>query len=143
MKTFPKSWVVALTLLFVICGFTTQVSAEGKTGKAEANQSVDTGLSANTYFTDELGNRRQPTEEERVAMGKGYQKDLARVAGKNKGNPNIQQHTNGAVSATIGLSKMQFLTVQENPDGSRSYAHGKMDENGKVILPKASSLAEE
>lgn len=109
---------------------------------AESKQSVDTGLSAATYFTDELGNRRQPTNEERVAMGAGFQKELAKLAGKHKGNPNMQQHANGSVSSTVGLSKIQFLTVQENPDGSKSYGHGQLDENGNVTLPAATNLQE-
>ena len=140
MKTLPKSWVFVSTLLFITGGFTIQVSAGGKT--AETNQTVDAGLAAKTYFTDEFGNRREPTSEELREMSAGFQKDLARLAGKQKGNPNVQHHANGSVSATVGLSKLQYLTVQENPDGSRSYGHGKMDENGNVTLPAANSLSE-
>lgn len=142
MKTFPKSWVVALTLLFVVCGFTTQVSAKDKAGTAETNQISDTGLMAKTYFTDELGNRRQSTAEERALLSAAFQKDLTKMIGKNKGNPNIQEHANGSVSATIALSKLQFLTIRENSDGSRSFSHEQLDENGNVMLPVAKNLAE-
>ena len=109
---------------------------------AESKQSVDKGLSAATYFTDEVGNRRQPTAEERSAMSAAYQEYMAESAGKYRGNHNVQEHANGSVSATVGLSKQQFLTVQENADGSRTFNHVQPDENGNVLLPPTNNLAE-
>ena len=112
-------------------------------GAPEENQTVDTGLSANTYFTDEFGNRRQPTAEEQAELSAAFQKNLAKMIGKNRGKPNVQEHANGSVSATIALSKLQFLTVQENPDGSRTFGHQQLDENGNVAMPSNNSLPEE
>lgn len=143
MKTFPRQWLVAAIAMFAFAGVTTQALAEDTATGVASDTISDSGISASTYFTDEFGNRRNPTDEERAELSARFQKDLAKMMGKNRGNSNVKQHANGSVSATVALSKMQFLVVQENPDGSRTFDHASLDENGNVNLPPVNSLPEE
>jgi len=143
MKTFFKPRPVAVMLLSAFTGLASQAIAEETSATATNDRASDSGISASVYFTDEFGNRRNPTLEERAALSAQFQKDLARIAGKNRGNPNVKQYDNGAVSATVALSKMQFLVVHENPDGSRTFSHAPLDEDGNVALPEASTWPEE
>jgi hypothetical protein len=99
-------------------------------------------VSGNLYFTDEEGNRRQPTAEEVRQAAQAFQKDLARLAGKHKDDPNVQTHPSGAVSATVAVSKLAFLTVEQNEDGSLSFGHATMDEHGNIIPKSATSQPE-
>ena len=143
MKThFKLLLALIVTAMVATMGTALAGSPELSDGAAEANQAVDTGFAASTYFTDEFGNRRNSTAEERAELSAQFQKDLARLAGKNRGKPNVKQHDNGAVSATVALSKLQFLVVQENSDGSRTFSHAPLDENGNVMLPPVNNLPE-
>src|SRR5690606_30014529 len=79
---------------------------------AAQSSSGDGAPSANLHFTDAEGNRRQPTAAEVRAAAEAFQRDLARLAGQHKGQPNVQMRADGTVSATVGASKLVFLTVE-------------------------------
>jgi hypothetical protein len=100
------------------------------------------GVAANVYFTDEQGNRRQPTAEEIKQAAEAFQRDLARIAGQHRGKPNQRTRADGTVSATVAVSKLAFLTVEER-DGRLTYGHSPMDADGKVSLRPANDLPEE
>ena len=99
-------------------------------------------MPASLYFTDENGNRRQPTEAELRQAAEAVQRDLARIAGEHKGKHYVRTRADGTVSATVALSKLQFLTATENPDGTLTFGHVTMDEDGNVSSRPATDLPE-
>jgi hypothetical protein len=140
-KTAALSAAVALTAIF----FTSMTAlGDEPTGPEQAENSADdtkagsapqhAGFAANMYFTDEDGNRRQPTAEEVRRAAEAAQRDLARLAGQHKDKPNIETRPDGTVSATVAVSKLVFLSVEETEDGGLSYGHASMDANGKVHI---------
>lgn len=159
MKTSGKSLMSALATAVAVSGLSLtsfHVLAdevhEGRSARPAGNESPDAEAkeerltsaagAASMHFTDADGNRRQPTAEEVRELAKAFQQDLARLAGKQKGDPNVQTHPNGAVSATIAASKLVFLTVEENDEGSLSYGHTTMDDDGSVVHKPANSQPE-
>lgn len=100
------------------------------------------GFAANMYFTDENGNRREPTAAEVKAAAEAFQKDLARLAGKHKGKTRVHKQPNGTVSATVATTHLEFLTVRENEDGTLTFGHSTMDEDGNVSFQPADDLPE-
>jgi hypothetical protein len=70
------------------------------------------------------------------------QQDLARIAGQHKGKHYVTTHPDGSVSATVALSRLEFLIVTENPDGSLSYGHATVDEEGQLSIRPAAGLPE-
>ena len=131
MKNFFKPLAFPLAAVS-LCFLLSNQALASEANEADASHGADTGFAANVYFTDEFGNRRDATAEERAELAKRFQSDLAKLQGKNKGKLKQTQHANGAVSAPVALSKLQFLTVQENGDGTRSFNHQTMDESGNV-----------
>lgn len=99
-------------------------------------------MPASLYFTDENGNRRQPTEAELRQAAEAVQRDLARIAGEHKGKHYVRTRADGTVSATVALSKLQFLTAIENTDGTLTFGHATMDEDGNVSSRPATDLPE-
>lgn len=97
---------------------------------------------ASMYFTDEFGNRREPTAEELRQTAAAFQRDLARLAGQQRGKPNVRSRPDGTVSATVAVSKLAFLTVQENEDGELVYGHSSLDEEGNVTFTSPNVLPE-
>jgi hypothetical protein len=100
------------------------------------------GVSANLYFTDENGNRREPTAAEIRAAAEAFQRDLARLAGQHRGKHYERTLPDGTVAATIAPSKLVFLTVHQNEDGELVYGHSVMDEDGKVAFEPVNPLPE-
>lgn len=143
MKNYFKPLTVPLALSSMLCLTAGQALATETPDANTSNQGADSGFASNLYFTDELGNRRNPTAEERAELAKKFQNDLARMQGKNRGNQKSTKHANGSVSATVALSKLQFLTVQENADGTRNFSHQTMDEDGNVIWISSNDWPEE
>ena len=115
----------------------TEVNEAGK-----KDQRTQVGISTNMYFTDEFGNRREPTAEEVRQAAQAFQRDLARLAGQHKGKPNVRSRPDGTVSATVAVSKLAFLTVQETDDGELIYGHSSMDEDGNVTFTSPNVLPE-
>ncbi len=148
MKTNTKQFTVLAAVALAVSGLSIQIKAEESSdppspGTAEnQDQVAGTGVAGNLLFTDEQGNPRNPTAEELVVASENFQRDLATLAGKNKGKLNVQTHANGATSATIALSKLAFLIVEENEDGSLSYMHATLDEDGNAIPSIAPSQPE-
>lgn len=95
------------------------------------------GLSGNLYFTDENGNPRNPTAAELIAAGEAFEKDLARLAGRHKGKPNVRTEPSGAIAATVATSQLVFLTATVNEDGSVTLGHATMDADGNVTAQPA------
>lgn len=110
--------------------------------EANSDQQPSSTLAGNLYFTDENGNPRNPTAEELISAGEDFQKDLARIAGENKGKPMETTHSHGATSAVVALSKLQFLVAETDEDGNLVVNHGSLDENGNILTPSASELPE-
>ena len=117
-------------------------TGEAKETKENQQKTTDAGVSASMYFTDAQGNRRQPTEEEITRAAKAFQRDLARLAGKHKDKPYTQKRPDGTVSATIAASKLVFLSVQQNDDGTLTYGHTSMKDDGSVSFEPATGLPE-
>jgi len=101
------------------------------------------GVSAGMVAVDkETGKLRAPTAEERAALAAGFQKDLARLTKKQRKQPQVRTLPNGATAATVGLSRLEFLVVETNEDGSLSFSHAPIDDDGNVVAPPAPSLPE-
>lgn len=111
-------------------------------GDASGEKESQPGVAANMYFTDEHGNRRQPGADEIRQAVEAFQRDLARLAGKHKDKLYTHTRADGTVSATIGASKLVFLAVQENDDGTLSYGHTTMEGDGTVTFKPATDLPE-
>lgn len=109
---------------------------------SNSEQQPSSALAGNLYFTDEQGNPRNPSPEELIAAGEAFQKDLARIAGKNKGKQLETTHSNGAISAVVALSKLSFLVAETDEDGNIVLNHGSLDENGNVLTSSAPELPE-
>jgi hypothetical protein len=142
MKIFLKHFVAAGIMACTLIGFATQVAANDPAAESNDNPTTATGVSGSFLFTDELGNRRLPTEEEATAMGLLFQKDMDRLVGKNRGNVKQIKHPHGGVSSTIALKQLEYLMVRQNADGTISYGHAGMDEHGIVQQPTVNTLPE-
>lgn len=109
---------------------------------ADSTDSGAAGLSGNLYFTDENGNPRNPTAAELIAAGESFEKDLARLAGKHKGKPNVRTEPSGAVAATVATSQLVFLTATVNEDGTVTLGHSAVDADGNVVAQPVNDLPE-
>jgi len=118
-----------------------EAAATAPADPAESSATVG-GLAGNLYFTDEQGNPRNPSAEELIAAGKDFQRDLARIAGKNSGKTLETKHANGATSAVVALSKLSFLVAETDEEGNLVLRHGALDENGNVVTPADAELPE-
>jgi hypothetical protein len=136
------SFTSALTLADEATEPVSAASREANDGAGDADQQAQTGISANMYFTDEFGNRRQPTAEEIRQAAAAFQRDLARLAGKHKDKPNVRSRPDGTVSATVAVSKLAFLTAQETDEGELIYGHSSLDEDGNVTFTSPDVLPE-
>ena len=138
MNRYIRKAIVPIALVAAL-GVTAVVHAD----EGSADQSEATGVSAGMAAVDKnTGKLRSPTTEEREALAKGFQKDLARLARKQKKQPQMRTHDNGATSATVGLSKIRYLVVETNEDGSMSYGHAEMDDDGNIVTDSTASLEE-
>jgi hypothetical protein len=113
---------------------------EANDGAGDVDQQA--GISASMYFTDEFGNRREPTAQEIRQAAEAFQRDLTRLAGQHKDKPNVRSRPDGTVSATVAVSKLAFLTVQETDEGELIYGHSSMDEDGNVTFTTPTVLPE-
>lgn len=109
---------------------------------AATTDATNSGLSGNLYFTDENGNPRNPTAAELIAAGESFEKDLARLAGKHKGKPNVRTEPSGAVAATVATSQLVFLTATVNEDGTVTLGHAALDADGNVVAQPVNDLPE-
>lgn len=100
------------------------------------------GLSGSLYFTDENGNPRNPTAAELITAAEGFEKDMARLMGPQKGTPDVRTLPNGAVAATVPASRMVLLIAVQNEDGTLDVGHAAVDEDGNVVVPPANELPE-
>jgi len=150
MKTVRKSPLpvaLAIAATLVAAQGVAEDSKDSQTPTANAvessgEQQPSSTLAGNLYFTDEQGNPRNPSAEELISAGEAFQKDLARIAGKNKGKHIETTHSNGATSAVVALSKLSFLVAETDDDGNVVLTHGSLDENGEVVTPSKSELPE-
>jgi hypothetical protein len=115
---------------------------EANDGAGDVEQQAQSGISASMYFTDEFGNRREPTAQEIRQAAEAFQRDLTRLAGQHKDKPNVRSRPDGTVSATVAVSKLAFLTVQETDEGELIYGHSSMDEDGNVTFTTPTVLPE-
>lgn len=141
----PVAFAVAATLVATQgVAEDTKDSKDPATDKVAANseQQPSSTLAGNLYFTDENGNPRNPSAEELISAGKDFQKDMARIAGKNKGKHLEKTHSHGATSAVVALSKLSFLVAETDEDGNLELNHGVLDENGNVVISSATELPE-
>jgi len=136
------SLISTLTLAEETPESVSSASAEVNDEAGKKDQRTQAGISTNMYFTDEFGNRREPTAEEVRQAAQAFQRDLARLAGQHKGKPNVRSRPDGTVSATVAVSKLAFLTVQETDDGELIYGHSSMDEDGNVTFTSPNVLPE-
>lgn len=100
------------------------------------------GLAANMHFTDEDGNRREPTAQEIREAAEAFRRDLARLSGRQKGDYDLRTLSDGTMRATIAPSKLVFLSVRQTEDGDLEFGHTTMDEDGNVSFERANGLPE-
>lgn len=100
------------------------------------------GLSGSLYFTDENGNPRNPTAAELITAAEGFEKDMERLMGPQKGKPDVRTLPSGAVAATVPASRMVLLIAVQNEDGTVAVGHAAVDEDGNVVIPPANELPE-
>jgi hypothetical protein len=104
--------------------------------QAQVDKQPSSSLAANLYFTDKDGNRRNPTAQELITAGEGFQRDLDRIVGKNKKMRDVQTtHSNGSTSAVVALSKLSYLVAETDEDGNIVIKHGAADQNGEIVAP--------
>lgn len=113
-----------------------------KVDTSETQPEATPGLAANMHFTDEDGNRREPTAREIREAAEAFRKDLARLSGRQKGDYDLRTLPDGTMRATIAPSKLVFLSVRETEDGDLEFGHSTMDENGNVPFEPANGLPE-
>jgi hypothetical protein len=159
MKTSGKFLMRALTTAVAVSGvslISMQVMAdearEGRTPPATNNKNapVATGeedvksaaVSANMYFTDRNGNPRNPTAEEVRRAARGFQQDLARLAGPHEGKTFVKKRPDGTVSAVVATSQLVFLSAQEEEDGTLTIGHSTVGGDGNLTLKPATDLPE-
>lgn len=148
MRSNRKPLLAASVAALAVSAFGQLALADDETSASEAaaaDQATDqaaAGVSGNFHFTDEQGRARNPSPEELIATSEGLQADLERITGKKPGKVEAQTHANGMVSANIAPSKLVFLTVQENEDGTLSYRHAELDEDGELSAQPDNSLPE-
>lgn len=109
---------------------------------AEEQAQGGPGPAANMHFTDEDGNRREPTAGEIREAAEAFRRDLARLARGQKGDYRLQTLPDGTVRATVAPSKLVFLNVRQTEDGELEFGHSTMDEDGNVSFEPASALPE-
>ena len=136
------SFMSTLTLAEEATEPVSTASREANDGAGNTEHQAQTGVSANMYFTDDFGNRREPTAEEMRQAAAAFQRDLARLAGQHKDKPNVRSRPDGTVSATVAVSKLAFLTVQETDEGELIYGHSSLDEDGNVTFTSPDALPE-
>lgn len=146
MKTSIEFCAAALAISFVagVALLSPPAPADEPAAPAPADDAPVRGakMPASFYFTDEKGNRREPTEAELRQAAEALQRDLARLAGQHKGKHYVKTQPDGTVSATVALTKLEFLIATENPDGSLSYGHATVDEDGQLPIRPAADLPE-
>lgn len=101
--------------------------------EAEAQSEGTSSVPASMHFTDEHGNRREPTAEEVRETAEAFQRDLARLAGKQRGKPQEETRPDGSVSVLVAPGKLVYLTVEQTEDGELRYHHTRLDEDGNVL----------
>jgi len=110
---------------------------------ANAEEEVtSTAVSANMYFTDRNGNPRNPTAEEVRRAARGFQQDLARLAGPHEGKTFVKKRPDGTVSAVVATSQLVFLSVQEGEDGTLTFGHSTVGDGDNPTLEPATDLPE-
>jgi hypothetical protein len=121
---------------------TTDDAAADDPATAENPDNGAAGLSGNLYFTDENGNPRNPTAAELITAAEGFEKDMERLMGPQKGKPDVRTLPNGATAATVPASRMVLLIAVQNEDGTLDVRHAAVDEDGNVVVPSANELPE-
>jgi hypothetical protein len=100
------------------------------------------GTAAGMHFTDEHGNARVPTADERAALAAAFQQDLADLTRGKRIPAGKQAARGGAVSAVVGVDKIRFLTVTVDEQGTATFDHATPDENGHIETDTANQWPE-
>jgi hypothetical protein len=130
------------------CGVCLSVAAAAwQSGGAQRNDATTTGsavqgVSANMHFTDEQGRPRLPTEAERAALAEAFQADLLELTRGKRIPKGSQSMQTGVERAVVGASHLRFLTVTVDENGSPSYGHSSIDEDGRIAVNQDDSLPE-
>jgi len=101
---------------------------------ADSTTPTLSGVAAGMHFTDEQGNARIPTAEERAALAAAFQKDLADLARGKRMPVGRESVRGGAISTVVGVDKMRFLTVDVDENGDATFGHASMDETGAIDI---------
>jgi len=159
MKTSSKFLMSALATAVAVSGVSlismqllADEAREGRSPPATNNNSApvanaeeevtSTAVSANMYFTDRNGNPRNPTAEEVRRAARGFQQDLARLAGPHEGKTFVKKRPDGTVSAVVATSQLVFLSVQEGEDGTLTFGHSTVGDGDNPTLEPATDLPE-
>jgi hypothetical protein len=94
------------------------------------------------YFTDRHGNPRNPTAEEVRKAARAFRQDLARLAGPHEGKTFVKKRPDGTVSAVVATSRLVFLSVQEEEDGTLTFGHSTVGADGNLRFKPATDLPE-
>lgn len=128
------SITVTIALLGTVAAAAIVASVASRDANVPSDSAMPTlvGASAAMRFTDEHGNPRQPTAEERAQLGAAFQADLAALT-RNKRIPSgSKREPDGTVSAVVAPHKLQYLVVSVDDDGSVSFGHARADDEGHV-----------
>lgn len=139
MKTTITITVAALGAAFAVAWFVSPGNA-GTAGDSAASVLVNTP--AAMRFTDDRGNARQPTAQERAQLAAAFQADLATLT-RNKRIPSgSRREPSGAVSAVIAPRKLQYLVVGVDADGNPTFGHSHAEDEGNVEHAPVNELPE-
>lgn len=139
MKTTIIITVAALGAAFAAAWFVTPGNADTAGDSAAP---VLVGTPAAMHFTDDRGNPRQPTAQERAQLAAAFQADLAALT-RNKRIPSgSKRESSGAVSAVIAPRKLEYLVVSVDADGNPIFGHSRADDEGNVEHGPVSELPE-
>lgn len=141
-----KKIIAAGAVICTVVGVVTTVTVTGQTGVSpdslapivadamNADSLAGTSFAAGMHFTDNQGNPRSPTAEERAAIAAAFQADIARLTAAHGMPDSIRHEPSGAISAVVGASKLRYLVVNVDDNAEVTFSHSDMDENG-VIEP--------
>jgi hypothetical protein len=159
MKTSSKFLMRALATAVAVSGISLislqAMADEAREGRSppttnNENAAVPSGeeevtnaaVSANMYFTDKNGKPRNPTAEEIRETARAFQQDLARLAGPHKGKTFVNKRPDGTVSAVVATSQLVFLSAQQEDDGTLTFGHSTVGDDGNLTFEPATDLPE-
>lgn len=114
-----------------------QEPASDKADTAERESTATTNLSGAKIAVDAATGRfRKPTAEEAQRLAEAMQRFLS-DKGRYTENRGAVQHANGTTSMVVPLSRLHFMVVKRNDDGSLSVEHvANPDEAAKFLAAK-------